>query len=191
MLPFILCNKKRLPIRHNDTIDSVIQHREVGRAKDLSAPPRNAHRLAVCRTLQLNYFEWILSFSYVWKHLFSFWVLQNFNLFVLSILHIDTIRFIYNVFYNLLPWKLIWTLHVTCVYQCSYKMAAGSPNMVAQRPAYIDKWNVPCDLLVIKLYPYLYANFCSHPTYSEAIFSIILFVTTGTFDHVIFYVTFL
>ena len=45
MLPFSLGNKKRLAIRHmnkiplsNDTIDSVLRHREVGRAKDLSAP---------------------------------------------------------------------------------------------------------------------------------------------------------
>ena len=48
MLPFSVCNKKKLAIRHtnrpplsNDTIDSVLRHREVGRAKDLSAPPRN------------------------------------------------------------------------------------------------------------------------------------------------------
>jgi len=47
MLPFSLCNKKRLAIRHmtqaslsNDTIYSVQRHQEVGRAKDLSAPPR-------------------------------------------------------------------------------------------------------------------------------------------------------
>ena len=46
MLPLGLCNKKGLAIRHmnrpplsNDTIDSVLGHREVGRAKDLSAPP--------------------------------------------------------------------------------------------------------------------------------------------------------
>jgi len=45
MLPFGLCNKKRLVIRHTnrpplskDTIDSVLWHREVGGAKDLSAP---------------------------------------------------------------------------------------------------------------------------------------------------------
>jgi hypothetical protein len=50
---------------------------------------------------------------------------------------------------------------------------------------------VLCDLLVIKLYACVYASFCSHLTYSEAIFSIILFVTTGTFDNVIFYMTFL
>jgi len=45
---FQLCNKKRLAIRHmnrpqtplSDTIDSVIRHREVCRAKDFSAPPR-------------------------------------------------------------------------------------------------------------------------------------------------------
>jgi len=47
MLPFSLCIKKRLAIRHmkqtplsNNTIDSVLWHREVGRAKDLSEPPR-------------------------------------------------------------------------------------------------------------------------------------------------------
>ena len=46
MLPSSLCNKKRLAILaheqtplSNDTIDSVLRHREVGRAKDLSAPP--------------------------------------------------------------------------------------------------------------------------------------------------------
>jgi hypothetical protein len=45
MLPFSLCNKKILAGQHmnrpplsNDTIDSVLRHREVGRAKDLSAP---------------------------------------------------------------------------------------------------------------------------------------------------------
>ena len=44
MLPFGLCNKKRLAIRHvtrplsNETIESVLQHHEVGRAKDLSTP---------------------------------------------------------------------------------------------------------------------------------------------------------
>ena len=47
MLPFSLCNKKSLAIWHtnrpplsNDTIDSVLRHPEVGRAKDLPAPPR-------------------------------------------------------------------------------------------------------------------------------------------------------
>ena len=45
MLPFSLCNKKRLAIRHmksplcNDTINSILQHQEVCRTKDLSAPP--------------------------------------------------------------------------------------------------------------------------------------------------------
>jgi len=45
MHPFSLCNKKRLAIRHMNrplfptTIDSVLQHGEVGWAKDLSAPP--------------------------------------------------------------------------------------------------------------------------------------------------------
>ena len=46
MLPFSLCNKKRLAIWRmnrrplpNDTIDSILWHREVGWAKDLSAPP--------------------------------------------------------------------------------------------------------------------------------------------------------
>ena len=41
VLPFSLCNKTILAIRHmNDTIDSVLRHREVGRTKDLSASPR-------------------------------------------------------------------------------------------------------------------------------------------------------
>jgi hypothetical protein len=47
MLPFSICNKtKTCNSAHaqthlsNDTIDSVLRHREVGRAKDLSAPPR-------------------------------------------------------------------------------------------------------------------------------------------------------
>jgi hypothetical protein len=46
MLPFTLRNKKRLAIRHmnrsalsNDTIDSVLRHREICRSKDLPAPP--------------------------------------------------------------------------------------------------------------------------------------------------------
>jgi hypothetical protein len=44
MFPFSLCNKKscnsayeQTPLS-NDTIDSVLRHREVGRANDLSAP---------------------------------------------------------------------------------------------------------------------------------------------------------
>jgi len=55
MLPFSLCKKKRLAIRQieqttisNDTIDSVLRHREVGRAKDLSAPPRVFVCMYVC-----------------------------------------------------------------------------------------------------------------------------------------------
>jgi hypothetical protein len=43
MLPFSLYNNTRLeetPLS-NDTIDSILRHREVGRAKDISAPPRN------------------------------------------------------------------------------------------------------------------------------------------------------
>ena len=51
MLPFSLCNKKGLAIQHmnrqtplsNETIDSVQRHREVGWAKDLSAPPGISH----------------------------------------------------------------------------------------------------------------------------------------------------
>jgi len=47
MIPFSLCNKKKTcnsaheqnPLS-NDTIDSVLRHREVDRAKNLSAPPR-------------------------------------------------------------------------------------------------------------------------------------------------------
>jgi len=46
MLPFSLCNKKKTcnsahkqTHLSKDTIDSVLRHREVGRAKDLSAPP--------------------------------------------------------------------------------------------------------------------------------------------------------
>jgi hypothetical protein len=53
MLPFSLCNKKILAIRHmnrsNDTIDSVLRHREVGRAKDLSAPSRRYPDFTVSR----------------------------------------------------------------------------------------------------------------------------------------------
>ena len=47
LLPFSLYNKKRLAIRHMNrplfpkTIDSVLRHREVGRAKDLLAPLRS------------------------------------------------------------------------------------------------------------------------------------------------------
>ena len=45
MLAFSLCNKKGLAIQHvtlhfsNDTIDSVLRHREVGQAEDFSTPP--------------------------------------------------------------------------------------------------------------------------------------------------------
>ena len=48
MLPFSLCNKKRLAIRHMNRplfptiFDSVLRHREEGRAKNLSPPPRNS-----------------------------------------------------------------------------------------------------------------------------------------------------
>ena len=47
ILPFSLCNKKRLAILHmnrpppsNDIIDSILRHRDIFRAKDLSALPR-------------------------------------------------------------------------------------------------------------------------------------------------------
>jgi len=46
MLPFSLCNKKRLAIWHMTgplfptTLDSVLRHGEVGRTKELSAPFR-------------------------------------------------------------------------------------------------------------------------------------------------------
>ena len=46
MLPFIICKEKTLNSAHeknplsNDTIDSVLRRREVGRAKDLLAPHR-------------------------------------------------------------------------------------------------------------------------------------------------------
>ena len=60
MLPFSLCNKKRLAIWHvnrpplsNDTIDSVLWHREVGRAKDLSARPRIQQLVCVMRVCWL------------------------------------------------------------------------------------------------------------------------------------------
>ena len=72
MLPFNLCNKKRLAIRHmnrqtplsNFTIDSV-RHREVGRAKDLSAPPCTSHQYTNYLTLlqilpRLYHSKWIL-----------------------------------------------------------------------------------------------------------------------------------
>jgi len=54
MLPFSPCNKKRLAISaheqtplSNDTINSILQHQEVSRAKDLSAPPRTTRQLPV------------------------------------------------------------------------------------------------------------------------------------------------
>jgi len=61
MLPFSLCNKERLANRHLnrplfpiDTIDSVLRHQEVGRAKDVSAP------------LVLHQLNW-LDFKIFWK----------------------------------------------------------------------------------------------------------------------------
>jgi len=64
MLRFSLCNKKRLhnsaheqtPLS-NDTIDSVLRHREVGRAKDLSVPPRRVNG----KCIQTQIF-------YIWKY---------------------------------------------------------------------------------------------------------------------------
>jgi len=50
MLPFSLCNKQKKKTCNsaheqthlsNDTVDSILRHREVGRAKDLSASPHN------------------------------------------------------------------------------------------------------------------------------------------------------
>ena len=63
MFPFSLCKKKRLAVEYtktcnsaheqtplsNDTIDSVLRHREVGRAKDLSAPPRKCYLIQLLR----------------------------------------------------------------------------------------------------------------------------------------------
>jgi len=57
MLPSSPCNKKLLaktsaheqtPLS-NDTIDSVLRHREVGRAKDLSALPRKVNSIGKTR----------------------------------------------------------------------------------------------------------------------------------------------
>ena len=60
MLPFSLCNKKRLAIRHingpplsNDTIDSVLRHREVGRANELPPPH---HSLGVSQQFKILVF---------------------------------------------------------------------------------------------------------------------------------------
>ena len=39
MLPFSLCNKKRLAVRHMNRPIFPTTHREVGQAKDISAPP--------------------------------------------------------------------------------------------------------------------------------------------------------
>jgi len=38
-----------------DTIDSVVRHREVGRAKDLSAPPRRRSHLSLCSLSRTTY----------------------------------------------------------------------------------------------------------------------------------------
>ena len=67
MLPFSLCNKKRLGIRYmnrpplsSDAIDSVLRHREVGRAKDLSASPR------VCVRVCVHIYTYIYIYMYVY-----------------------------------------------------------------------------------------------------------------------------
>ena len=73
MLPFSLCNKKRLAIRHmnrhlfpNDTIVSVLRHREVGRSKDLSAPPLKIAIKHFCATL--NIFTYLTATHTHWMH---------------------------------------------------------------------------------------------------------------------------
>ena len=67
MLPFSLCNNRRLAIRHMNrhlfpttllTIDSVLRNREVVRAKNLPVPPRKAFIDAkIRRTLQEPEFQ--------------------------------------------------------------------------------------------------------------------------------------
>jgi hypothetical protein len=76
MLPFILCNKKRLAIRHmnrpplsNDTIDSV-RHREVGRAKDLSEPPRTYIHIYIHTYIRTYIHSFVHSFIHSFTHSF-------------------------------------------------------------------------------------------------------------------------
>ena len=68
VLPFSLCNKKIFAIRQmneqtrlsNDTLDSVLRHREKGRAKDLSSP-------------LLMHYECV----YVWNHKIIKYVIRH------------------------------------------------------------------------------------------------------------------
>ena len=72
MFPFSLCSKKILAIRHmntplsNDTIDSVLRHWEVGRAKDLSPPLRTYLEHSAIRSLYQCSF--VFSLPSICKH---------------------------------------------------------------------------------------------------------------------------
>src|SRR5215469_14889609 len=71
MLPFSLCNKKRLAIRHMNRplfpTTLSIPCREVGRAKDLTAPPRKAENSLKKRKRLETY-----SSGMIWKDYFFF-----------------------------------------------------------------------------------------------------------------------
>ena len=49
--------------------------------------------------LPLNKTEGNLSASDVWMNLIAIWFLYNFNLYILSTPHMNTVTYIYNVFY--------------------------------------------------------------------------------------------
>ena len=78
ILPFSLCYKtcnsahEQTPVS-NDTIDSVLRHREVGRAKDLLAPPRMTLTLILlmCRIwwAHNNASKWQMGFNLAFKGL--------------------------------------------------------------------------------------------------------------------------
>jgi hypothetical protein len=63
--------------------------------------------------MPLNEFEANLANSNVWMHFVLISLSYHFSPHILTIGHMDTVKYIYNVFYHLLPAKLNYFLH-TC-----------------------------------------------------------------------------
>jgi hypothetical protein len=65
----------------NDTIDSVPRHREVSRAKDLSAPPRSdsvTYLLRVLQVFSVNCYSTIASKSFTCYRRYAVYILKTF-----------------------------------------------------------------------------------------------------------------
>jgi hypothetical protein len=140
ILHFSLYDKKRLVIQNtkttlsNDTIDSILRHREVGQAKDLSAPPHNREEwkkllrtAGNCRILHVPtewWNEWINVYWWTYLHI------HDLDIFVLLLLSYDLLYYFFLVGIFILQYSStatekhcqIWKYSYLCTsYSCASK----------------------------------------------------------------------